>query len=210
MPGDRERPRPCLFGGAFDPPHRTHEQILRAALAQLPTDRVFVVPAGRHPHKDSDLTAPAAARLAMCRAAFAGIDGAVISEYELRRAGLSYTVDTLHYFREHHTQGRRPFLLIGSDNLPVLHSWHRHQEVLQLAILAIYPRAGVPVTDALLRQLGLPGRQRDEALQHVLDVEPDAVSSTEVRERLRRGASCADLLHPAVAALIRARGLYRR
>lgn len=208
MAGDAQPARLCLFGGAFDPPHRTHERILRAALAQLPIDEVIVMPSGRHPLKDGELLAPADARLAMCRAAFAGIDGAVISEFELRRTGLCYTIDTLIFVREHHTHGARPFLLIGSDNLPILRSWHRHEDVLRLAIAAVYPRAGTPVTATLLRELGLRRTQRREILAHVLDVEPDAVSSTDVRERLRRDLPCDDLLHPGVVAVIRACGLY--
>lgn len=198
----------CLFGGAFDPPHRTHERIVRAALAQLPIDRLVVVPSGRHPHKDGELLAPAAARLEMCRAAFAGIDGAVISEFELRRPGLCYTVDTLRFFGERHAGEARPFLLIGSDNLSSLRTWHRPDDVLRLAQLAVYPRAGTPVTDALLRRLGLQRRQRREILARVLDVEPDAVSSTDVRARLRQRLPCEHLLHPGVLAVIRARGLY--
>jgi nicotinate-nucleotide adenylyltransferase len=190
----------ALFGGAFDPPHRTHEQILRAALAQLPIGRAVVVPAGRHPHKSGAIVAPADARLAMCRAAFAGIDGAVLSECELRRPGPSYTIDTLAHFAA--VEAARPFLLLGSDNLAALPTWHRGNELTQLADLAIYPRAGAPVTQAALRALGQRGAR-------VLEVEPDARSSRAIRARLRAGDPCADDLHPGVRAVIAARGLYR-
>jgi nicotinate-nucleotide adenylyltransferase len=191
----------ALFGGAFDPPHRTHERILRAALAQLPIDRVIVVPAGRHPHKDGAIHAPADDRLAMCRAAFAGIAGAVLSEYELRRPGSSYTIDTLAHFVALHP-GSRPFLLLGSDNVATLPTWHRGAELIALAELAIYPRAGAPITPAALRAIASGGAR-------VLGVEPDPRSSRELRARLRSGDACAGDLHPAVRALIAARGLYR-
>lgn len=199
----------ALFGGAFNPPHRTHHRIAAAALSQLPIERVIVLPAGRHPWKERDEDmAPAAQRLELCRIAFGDLAGVELSDWEVRRQEPCYTVDTLRHFREYVTRGRRPFWLVGSDNLPGLPQWHRHHDLLELAVLATYPRAGHPIDAAALAGLDLTDEERAEILAHVLDVEPDDVSASEIRARLRRGDDVDDVLDRGVADRIRALGLY--
>jgi len=199
----------CLFGGAFDPPHRTHLRIVQAALAQLPVERLVVVPTGAHPHKGHCGLAPAPTRLELCQLAFGQVDRVEISDFEVRRERASYTVETLEHFREYVTAGERPYWIIGSDNLAVLPTWHRHRDVLRLAVLVTFPRVGFAVTEQLLSGLDLSDAQRAEIAAHVLNTSPDNVSSSEIRRRIGAGLATDDLLPPAVARRIQELGLYR-
>ena len=87
-------PRIGLFGGAFDPPHVAHVALVRAAMEQLGLNQLHVLPTGDAWHKSRTLSA-ATHRLAMARLAFGEIPGVVVDDRELRRAGPTYTVDTL-------------------------------------------------------------------------------------------------------------------
>jgi len=185
----------AVFGGAFDPPHRTHVRIARAALEQLPVDELHVVPAGDHPWK-TGATAPGPERLELCRIAFRDVHGARVDDREVARGGASYTVETLEQLAVEHP-GRPLWLVIGSDNLPTFHLWRRADRILQLAHLAVFPRAG-----AAAQAAGTPQPER------VLAVQPDAVNATAIRMQLAQGGRGLAELDPLVEQRVVARRLY--
>ena len=127
-----------MFGGAFDPPHRAHVALARAAIAQLQLDELRIVPTGQAWHKARELSLPEH-RLAMTRLAFADLPGIVVDERELRRAGPSYTIDTLTEFAAEQP-GAALFLVLGADQARLLTHWHRWQEILQLATISVAGR----------------------------------------------------------------------
>ncbi len=181
----------ALLGGTFNPPHRAHKRLAAAALEQLPIDEVLVIPTGDHPHKRDGGVAAAHHRLAMARLCFGDMPGVRIDDREIRRAGLSFTVDTLEELRcEDPT--RQLWFLIGADNLPLLPTWHRHHRILQLARIATFPRGGCSALDteatrAELAAIDLSTEERDSLLRHCLAIEPDPASATGIRDRLCAG-----------------------
>ena len=197
----------ALFGGAFNPPHRTHRRIAEQALRQLPVRELRVLLVGDHPHKrDGDL-ASAADRLAMCGLAFAGLSRCVVDDRELRRRGPSFTVDTLQQLADE--APRRPlFFVIGADNLPLLPTWRDHHRILRLCTVATFPRVGCPVDDRALRGLDLDDGERRRLLGHVLAMPPDDVNATALRQRLRAGERALPELAPEIEAYVRAHALY--
>ena len=198
----------CLFGGAFNPPHRTHRRIVEQCLAQLPVRRLVVMPSGLHPFKGEHELAPAADRLTMCRFAFGDLEHVAVSAFELERQGPSFTVDTLQHYHDREPPGTRLYFVVGSDNLPQLASWHRPHDVLQLATLVTFPRQGHPIDPAELRHAGLRDEEVDSIVAHVLDLEPDDVSATAIRAALREGRPVAQWLQPQVEEYVRRSGLY--
>lgn len=176
----------AVLGGAFNPPHTTHVRLAALALARLPITEVRVVPAGDHPHKRQRGMASAADRIAMCRLAFAGMPGVVVDARELRRAGPSFTVDTLAEIATEEP-GRPLFFVIGSDNLPLLPTWHDHHRLLSMATVVTVPRAGHPVRPDDLRHLDLSDAERGALLAHVLDVPAETTAASDVRARWRAG-----------------------
>lgn len=197
----------ALYGGAFNPPHTTHRRIVEAALQQLPVDEVRVLPAGDHPHKRRGDVAPAEHRLEMCRLAFGDLPHVVVDDRELRRTGLSFTVDTLEEFRRE-DPSRELWFVIGSDNLPLLPTWRAHHRILQLAKVATFPRLHEPIDAARLEGLDLSGDERRALLAHVLHLAPDAIAAQDLRRRLAAGERDLAELDPRVESYARDHHLY--
>ncbi len=202
-----------LLGGAFNPPHLGHLKLAKLALAHLGLNELRIMPAARSPLK-SDTGGPSAeARLGLVKAAFEGLDPRVTLErYELERGGTSYTVDTLEALRA--AEPAAAFILVlGSDQLALLPSWHRIDRILELASLAMAPRPGA--SSALPE--GFPARVMEAwtgapgELQWLPATELD-LASTVLRSKLSAGAaddSLAADLPPQVLAAITRENLYR-
>jgi nicotinate-nucleotide adenylyltransferase len=183
-----------ILGGVFDPPHLGHEALARAAVRELGLDELLVTVVADPGHKDEPVS-PADVRLELARRAFAGVPEARVELDPHRR-----TVDSL--------EARDlddPYFVIGADELAAFESWKAPARVLELARLAVAMRPGVSSdeVEAVRTRLGAGDRIVE------FELEPAAISSTEIRERLACGASVDGLLAPSVAAEIARRGLYR-
>ena len=132
------RPRVGIFGGAFDPPHLAHVALVRQAIDQLALDELRVVPTGEAWHKARPLSA-AHHRLAMASLAFAGLPKVVVDDRETRRAGPSYTIDTLREIKAQSPLAEL-FLVIGADQARKLTTWHLWQELVQTATICVAER----------------------------------------------------------------------
>ena len=185
-----------VFGGTFDPPHVGHQVVASDACQALELDRVLWIPSAVPPHKLHTVRAPAETRLALVRAAIDGDPRFEADDLELRRAGPSYTVDTLRELAARHP-GAELVLLVGADNLREIPGWREPAEILRLARVAVLSRdgAGVP-PDAPIPALSVAVTRMD-------------VSATEVRRRAAAGETIRYLVHDAVRALIERDGLYR-
>ena len=191
-----------LLGGTFDPIHLGHLQAAEAARDCAALDEVLLVPAGKPPHK-RDTRASAAERLEMSRLAAAGRPWLQVWDWEARRPGRSYTVDTLRAFRQLRPADE-PFLILGWDAARDLRTWRNPEEVLRLARLVVVGRPGLdsPTPDALTRA-GI------DPLQAIVceALTPD-VAATTVRRRAATGEPLEDLVPSVVEHYIRERGLY--
>lgn len=190
-----------IYGGTFNPIHNGHLHLIRAACAQLSFDRLLVVPANIPPHKAATDLASNRDRLEMARLATAGMPGVWVSDIELRARGKSYTILTLERLRALFPECSFT-LLMGADMLESFDRWHRWRDILKLADIAAFARN--EGEEALLeRKAALIGRAR------VVRVEPLPLSSTLVREKVRRGEDISGLVPEPVAAYIYEKGLYR-
>ncbi len=189
--------RTGVLGGTFDPPHAGHLRMARLAQAQLGLDRVLFVPCHAQPLKDTLPSASPFHRAAMVALALASKPGWLLETAELERGGISYTAETLEALAAAR-RGDRLVLIMGSDSLLTFPYWRRQADILALAGLAIVPRGG---------PLDLP-QGVDPRRVHLLQARPLRVSSTLVRERLRRHEPVIGLVPRAVAAYIERQGLY--
>lgn len=193
-----------VFGGTFDPPHVAHLAAAVWARAALGLERVLLVVAGDPWQKSAvGRVTPAADRLAMARAACEGIEGIEVCDWEVRRAGPSYTVDTL---SELGRSGDRLVMVLGGDAVASLPTWHRFTELPGLAELAVVDRGGHPYID--LSAGGFDPVAAGFTVHHVALPRLD-ISSTGLRARLLAGAPVDGLVPPAVVAYVRAGDLYR-
>jgi nicotinate-nucleotide adenylyltransferase len=188
----------ALFGGSYDPVHLGHLLLATFARERLELDRVYFIPAARGPHRDHPPIAAQSHRLAMLRLALEGEPTFVPDDVEIRRGGVSYTIDTVLRFRE--MLGGEPVILVGADNLNDLGAWHRVNELVRLAGFAYAPRPGSVFT---------PDRLPAGTRVSEIPMPPFGVSSTLVRERAAAGLSLRWLVPDAVARYIGEKGLYR-
>lgn len=130
--------RVLLFGGTFDPPHAGHMHGLEAAIRAVQPDKVIVMPAGLPPHKAASAT-PGEWRAAMCQCFAPLFPGLEVSEWELRRQGKSYTIDTVRMLARRFA-GAALYLCIGSDMLLSFREWRSWRELLKLATLVVQSR----------------------------------------------------------------------
>ena len=181
----------ALFGGAFDPPHLGHVAVLAAARERFELEPIVVLVTADPGHKS--VHAEAARRLELARAAF--------PDAEVELDPHARTVDMLREGRFHD-----PLLLIGADELMDFPSWKEPNEVLRLARLGVATRPGYPPERI---ELALAALDRPDRVLF-FEIEPVAVSSNDIRQRVARGGSIAELVPDGVARAIEEYGLYRR
>ena len=191
-----------VFGGAFDPPHRTHLALAQVAIEQLELDRLHVVPTGTAWYKQQDLSS-AAHRLEMCRLAFAELPRTLVDERELLRSGPTYTIETLQEIHAKYPLAQL-YLVIGEDQARALSSWHRIDEVAQAAIICVAQRAGVPTVSG---QLASP-LQGMPAFRY-LQMPASKLSATEIRGLATVGQDISHLVSEPVARYIDHYHLYQ-
>lgn len=194
-----------IYGGTFSPPHNGHVAAARAFMEQMWLDFLYVIPTALPPHKEMECAVSSAHRLEMSRLAFEGIDGICVSDMEIRRGGISYTVDTL---RALSAPDRRLFLLCGTDMVLTLDEWREPQEIFRLCYPTYVRREADPALDArLVAKISQYKEAYGKVVRRIV-TQPLEISSSMVRERLRTGASVSELLPPAVEKYIADNHLY--
>ncbi len=168
----------------------------QAAQEELELDQVFFVPTARSPFKPDQEPAPDDCRLRWLRLALAGHPQWQVDAQEIARGGVSYTIDTVRDYRRRFPEAEL-FYLIGADHLEQLPQWREAGELAQLAQFVVIPRPGQTAA-------ALPSPFRGKVLKGF----PMAVSSSEVRARVKAGLPIELLTPYGVAADIRNNGLY--
>jgi nicotinate-nucleotide adenylyltransferase len=179
--------------------HFGHLLAAQDAYEQHGLDRLVIVPASQTPLKASDAQSSPADRLAMVRAAVEWDTRFEVSDFELRKGGVSYTIDSARHFREQHP-GDDLYWVIGGDQLPQLHLWKDIGELARLVQFIFLERPGYPVKAAP----AVPGLRLHRCDGHLL-----AISSTELRDRTRRNLSLDYFVPHKAIVYIRGHGLYR-
>jgi nicotinate-nucleotide adenylyltransferase len=185
-----------LFGGSFDPVHLGHLLVSQAAMEELGLDRLFFIPAAQSPFKPENQPAPPAERARLLRLALAGFCRYEIDEQELRRGGVSYTIDTLRNYTKRFPRSEL-FCLIGADNAAKLNEWREAGELARLAEFVAIPRPGGATAN-------FPPPFRGRMLKGF----PLGVSSSEIRARVKAVLPVDHLVPPLVAEAIRNDRLY--
>ncbi len=195
-----------IFGGTYDPIHNGHLLTAQAARELLRADEIILVPAQISPHKLGQTPTAAADRLAMVRLAIQGVEGFRVYAGELERGGTSFTIDTIEVLHQENP-GHQFTLLIGADQLPKLHTWHRVADILAQVQVAVLGRPDAEISIPQLENaLGMATAQR--LAQAILRTPMIAISATDIRARVAAGQSIHNLVAPAVEGYIHAHHLY--
>lgn len=178
-----------LLGGTFNPPHNAHALLAKTAKEHFGLDDLRVLVAANPPHKDVDVDADI--RVALTELAFPN-DTVVRDDHP-------YSIDAVSGF------GDDAIFLVGADQFASFLTWERPDDLLDRVRLGVATRPGYPrdVLDGVLSQLRRPDRVE------LFEMQPVPISSSQIRERVRRGERIDDLVPPAVAGEIGRLGLYR-
>lgn len=192
-----------LFGGTFDPPHAGHMNNLRAAMQAVQPDMVLVMPAGIPPHKHASAT-PGELRLAMCECFKALGPQVQVSQWEVDRAGRSYTYNTVSMLQEKYP-GAQLYMTIGSDMLETFDEWYRWREILAMVTLVVQSRE--PGDGDALRAAA---QKLEEAGGKIMFADAPVLecASSDIRAGKYPSARLKELLPPPVADVIHRNGLY--
>ena len=193
----------AIFGGTFDPVHRGHLAVARAAARRFRLDRIYFVPADLPPHKQSKSITSFLDRYAMLALALAGEERFVPSAVEFAAGARrpSYTILTVARFRRTLKRGDRLYLLVGADQFRDLGTWYRVPALVRQVEIIVATRPGSSLAQGWKK---LPVGARVLVLET-----QEPVSATQVRRRAARGRALGRLVPPAVAEYIRKTGLYR-
>ncbi len=194
-----------IYGGTFSPPHNGHLQAAKAFMEQMWLDFLYVIPAATPPHKAMESSVSAEHRLEMCRRAFADIEGVYVSDLELRRGGISYTVDTL---RELSGEDRRLFLLCGTDMMLTLDRWRATDEIFHLCYPVYIRRDNDRSLDGVIvEKIAQYQRDYGKVVRRIV-TEPIELSSSEVRRAIAAGEPISQMVPETVEKYIRDNHLY--
>ena len=195
-----------VFGGSFDPVHMGHLTIAQDAVEQLELDRLIFVPAAVPPHKQGRTLAEGRHRLAMLELATEANLSFEVSDMELRRGGLSFTVDTMTQVQADHP-GAELFFIVGLDSLTILHSWRNVGKLLEMCTVVPFARGGEDAA-RVAAQIQLPGDWETRLLERMIRIHEIEISASEIRMRLAEGLSIRYLVPPEVEMYIAEHGLY--
>lgn len=199
-----------ICGGTFDPFHRGHLDPVLAVRDAMQWSSVVYIPAFRQPFKAGRTTASGYHRFAMAVLATEHHDDLSVSSWELERATVSYTVETLAMLRQLHARATLDWI-IGDDNLAQLGEWKDIDRIFELANFVVLSRVGeAAAVPAPYRERIRTADERGEngaiVIAHNKEV---PVSSTEIRRRISSGESIDGLVDPRVSRYIQHNRLYR-
>jgi nicotinate-nucleotide adenylyltransferase len=207
-----------ILGGTLDPIHCGHIGAAVAARDALDLSRVLVVPAHVPPHRAPGPVASAYHRFAMAALAASSEARLEVSDDELLKDGPSYTAETLERLHANGLAAAQIFFITGADAFAEIATWKRYPEVLNLAHFIVVSRPGhaldalggrLPALADRMRPAGGASRDASNPLIHLLQAATPDVSSTDVRDRLKRGEAITGLVPPLVEAHIVKHRLYR-
>jgi nicotinate-nucleotide adenylyltransferase len=185
-----------LLGGTFDPIHIGHLLMARTALETMELDRVIFVPSCVPPHKKSPTLFSAEDRLKMARLATRGNPRFQVSDFEIRKGGKSYSVDTVRHFRKIGATSHQLYFIVGGDAVKELDHWKDIEEIKKMCSFVSVNRPGYTRGDSKLKY-------------HAVTMNGIEMSSTEIRKRILQRKTIQYLVPDSVLSYIKDRHLYK-
>lgn len=192
----------AVFGGTFDPPHMGHRKMVEMLCGIERFDNIVILPTCIPSHKIGNFVS-AKDRLYMCQLAFGDLPKVEISDFEMRIGGKSYTVQTLEELKKHGIV--YPAFIIGADSLVNFKKWYRYEDILKLAEIVVYKRAGFDIEKLLAVKAELEKKGGKISL---LDFCPPNISSTEIRKSIKEGIGVTGLVNIEVEEYIKSKNFY--
>lgn len=192
-----------IIGGTFDPIHLAHVNIAKEAKKRLNLDKVIFIPAGSQPLKINKKVTKASLRFNMVEKAIEGLEGFEVSDYEIKKQGLSYTFETLEHF---YNKEKKLYFITGADCLLNLEKWKGVKRIFELCTLVVLTRPGYDNEDLYKQKKYIEDKYEGEII--IFELEGMDISSTEIREKVKLGKDISTLVSKEVFELIKDNDLY--
>jgi len=196
-----------IMGGTFNPVHKGHLALARAAKHEFALDQVVFIPSGNPPHKDPGEVIDKAERFKMVQLAIKGKKGYFASRIELDRPGYSYAVDTFTALARHYGKKAKLFYVMGLDSINEILEWRKPLELFRLCEFIVGTRPGTKLR-TFRRLTKFPPLQQHVDQIHLMELREN-ISASEIRARLQAGRSVRRLVPPAALRHIKRKGLYQ-
>ncbi|HHT78570.1 MAG TPA: nicotinate-nucleotide adenylyltransferase [Actinobacteria bacterium] len=199
-----------IMGGTFNPIHHGHLVTAAEALNQFSLEKVIFIPSGDPPHKDYHEEEIAEHRYLMTVIATSSNSNFLVSRTEIDRKGKSYTIDTLKELKKTYGESAEFFFITGADAILEILTWKKTKEIINLCYMIAATRPGYNLLklEELKKDLhGITGNNVDSRIL-VMEVPALAISSTDIRERVRGGRPIDYLVPEGVSKYIFKHGLY--
>jgi nicotinate-nucleotide adenylyltransferase len=189
-----------IFGGTFNPPHYGHLIVAEFIREEVGLDKIIFIPCSIPPHKQnneylSQIASPEH-RFEMVKLAITGNKFFEVSDIEINRGGVSYTIDTVNYFVSNFPE-EKFYLLIGADQFAEFHTWRKPDEIVQKVNLIVFNRPGFVIPKTEFSKFAT-----------FITIPNIEISASTIRKRIRHGKSIKYLVPPAVEEYILANKLY--
>ncbi len=188
-----------VLGGSFDPVHNAHLEIARAAMAKLKLDEVLFVPCYLAPHREGKKLSSVKHRVAMLKRALKNQEKLKLSLIEIKRKGISYTVDTLKALKKEYPTGTQLYFILGSDSWLQLPTWKNYKTLIHLCEFVVFNRKGFPFRAAS------DGRKATN-----LKIRPLKIASTAIRDQIKNGQIIKSLVPKEVETYIEKNKVYKK
>ncbi|MBN3032936.1 MAG: nicotinate-nucleotide adenylyltransferase [Candidatus Saganbacteria bacterium] len=196
-----------IMGGTFNPVHKGHLALAKAAQKEFALDRVIFIPSGNPPHKAAKEVIDKEARLAMVRLAIRGGKTWTASRLEMDRPGYSYAVDTFRALRRKFGARAKLFYIMGLDSVNEILDWKKPLELFKLCEFIVGTRPGTKLR-TFRRLVKFPPLRKEVDKIHLMELKED-VSASAIRQRLKAGRSVSALVPKTVGNYIRRNKFYK-
>ncbi len=178
-----------IFGGTFNPIHIGHLIIAEHACEELELNKLLIIPAAIPPHKRGEIIIEGGHRLEMVKLAAKESPRFEVSDIELKKRGVSYSVETLRIIQARVKVLSEYYFIVGSDMVSDLNTWKEIDKLVDMCTFVVAVRPGFKKENWKKIGLNLPPDIREKVLRHTLENPMVEVSSTDIRRRIREGKS---------------------
>jgi nicotinate-nucleotide adenylyltransferase len=199
-----------ILGGTFNPIHIGHLIIAEAGRESYDLQKVLFIPSAHPPHKDGRNVIDANHRYRLVSLAVADHPLFEVSDIEMKMGGRSYSIETVAELKKIEGERSEFFFVIGSDSVPELRTWKNIEGLAGLCRFVVVPRPGWELERLARMDIGLPESFKGALLSHTISAPLIGISSTDIRDRIRRGRSIRYLVPRAVEEYIAEYNLYQR
>lgn len=190
----------CIYGGSFDPVHNGHIHFIDEVRKKIQIDKFIIIPANISPLKQNVKMANNSDRLKMLNLGLVEYQDCIVDDYEIKKGGVSYSIDTVKKMKEKYGEKNEYYFLIGSDNIYVIKKWKEYKKILNLVRFIVVPRRHFKkdqIDNEILKKI------------IIAKIEEIDVSSTKIRNAIKESKSISNFVPASVEQYINKNELYR-